>query len=37
MRPNKLTPNENLRWQSSRMMLPEHVERLQELDVEREK
>jgi hypothetical protein len=23
---NKLTPNSNLRWESSKMMLPEHVE-----------
>jgi hypothetical protein len=26
MNVNKLTPGSNLRWQSSRMMLPEHVE-----------
>jgi hypothetical protein len=26
MNANKLTPGSNLRWQSSRMMLPEHVE-----------
>jgi hypothetical protein len=28
MKINKLTPNHNLRWESSRMMLPEHVEAL---------
>ncbi|WP_332238633.1 YolD-like family protein [Sporolactobacillus sp. KGMB 08714] len=28
MRENKLTPGKNLRWESSRMMLPEHVEAL---------
>lgn len=26
MKPNKLTPGSNLRWESSRMMLPEHIE-----------
>lgn len=26
MKPNKLTHGFNLRWESSRMMLPEHVE-----------
>ncbi|WP_117168893.1 YolD-like family protein [Paraliobacillus sediminis] len=25
MKPNKLTPGSNLMWESSRMMLPEHV------------
>lgn len=30
MRPNKLTPGHNLKWESSRMMLPEHVEILQQ-------
>jgi hypothetical protein len=28
MKMNKLSPNGNLRWESSRMMLPEHVEAL---------
>ncbi|GIN22592.1 YolD-like family protein [Siminovitchia fordii] len=28
MKINKLTPNHNLRWESSRMVLPEHVERI---------
>ncbi|TPE68964.1 YolD-like family protein [Halalkalibacterium halodurans] len=28
MKINKLTPGYNLRWESSRMMLPEHVEAL---------
>jgi hypothetical protein len=28
MKPNKLTPGTNLKWESSRMMLPEHVEAL---------
>lgn len=28
MKPNKLTPGANLRWESSRMMLPEHVSAL---------
>ncbi|MCJ7839388.1 YolD-like family protein [Lederbergia sp. NSJ-179] len=28
MRPNKLTVGYNLRWESSRMMLPEHREQL---------
>lgn len=26
MKPNKLTPGANVMWESSRMMLPEHVE-----------
>lgn len=30
MRPNKLTPGHNLMWESSRMMLPEHVRILQQ-------
>ncbi|MBD8003493.1 YolD-like family protein [Bacillus norwichensis] len=30
MRINKLTPGYNLRWESSRMMLPEHREQLLE-------
>ena len=30
MKANKLTHGHNLMWESSRMMLPEHVERLQE-------
>ncbi|RST61369.1 YolD-like family protein [Siminovitchia terrae] len=30
MRVNKLTPGYNLRWESSRMMLPEHREQLLE-------
>ncbi|MDC3414475.1 YolD-like family protein [Aquibacillus sp. 3ASR75-11] len=29
MKPNKLTPGYNLRWESSRMMLPEHKQVLQ--------
>lgn len=29
MRSNKLTPGKNVMWESSRMMLPEHVEVLQ--------
>ncbi|RYL94658.1 YolD-like family protein [Sporolactobacillus sp. THM19-2] len=28
MKKNKLTPGQNLRWESSRMMLPEHVQAL---------
>lgn len=28
MQPNKLTPGSNIRWESSRMMLPEHVDAL---------
>ncbi|RYM06872.1 YolD-like family protein [Sporolactobacillus sp. THM7-7] len=31
---NKLTPGENLRWESSRMMLPEHVQALKKHDRE---
>lgn len=30
MKPNKLTPGSNMRWESSRMMLTEHVEALLE-------
>jgi len=30
MKPNKLTPGSNLKWEASRMMLPEHVAQLQE-------
>jgi hypothetical protein len=30
MKNTKLTPGANLRWESSRMMLPEHVEALRE-------
>ncbi|WP_100013232.1 YolD-like family protein [Lentibacillus sediminis] len=26
MKPNKLTPGHNMRWEASRMMLPEHKE-----------
>ncbi|MFS0643830.1 YolD-like family protein [Siminovitchia sp. 179-K 8D1 HS] len=28
MKINKLTKNQNLRWESSRMMLPEHTEKI---------
>lgn len=28
MKANKLTPGSNMRWESSRMMLPEHKERI---------
>ncbi|GIN92752.1 hypothetical protein J22TS1_38030 [Siminovitchia terrae] len=34
MKPNKLTPGYNLRWESSRMMLPEHVRALNDLSVD---
>ncbi|GGE52683.1 hypothetical protein GCM10011391_34420 [Pullulanibacillus camelliae] len=37
MKRNKLTPGYNLRWESSRMMLPEHRESLLEQDKEIEK
>ncbi|OEH94545.1 YolD-like family protein [Bacillus solimangrovi] len=30
MKPNKLTPGKNLMWESSRMMLPEHKQRIQQ-------
>jgi hypothetical protein len=33
---NKLTEGSNMRWESSRMMLPEHVARIQE-EIENEK
>ncbi|MDF2536479.1 MAG: YolD-like family protein [Bacillales bacterium] len=33
---NKLTEGSNMRWESSRMMLPEHVARIRE-DIENEK
>jgi hypothetical protein len=28
MNPNKLTPGHNVRWESSRMMIPQHVDAL---------
>lgn len=31
---NKLSPGSNMRWESSRMMLPEHVQRLIQLQIE---
>ena len=37
MKVNKLTPGHNLRWQSSRMMLPEHVEALARHQKEQQK
>ena len=37
MKASKLTQGHNLRWESSRMMLPEHVDMLNELAVERTK
>ncbi|WKB34753.1 YolD-like family protein [Terrilactibacillus sp. S3-3] len=37
MKINKLTPGKNLRWESSRMMLPEHVQALHDHEVEEEK
>lgn len=36
MKPNKLTEGSNMRWESMRMMLPEHVARIRE-DLENEK
>ncbi|MEN1969075.1 YolD-like family protein [Lentibacillus sp. N15] len=30
MKPNKLTPGQNLMWESSRMMLPEHKARIRQ-------
>lgn len=30
MKKNKLSPGQNIMWESSRMMLPEHKERIQE-------
>ncbi|WP_099157254.1 YolD-like family protein [Virgibacillus ndiopensis] len=30
MKPNKLTPGLNLMWESTRMMLPEHKQRIRE-------
>lgn len=32
-KPNKLTPGSNMRWESSRMMLPEHVQALVQLSI----
>lgn len=37
MKQNKLTPGANLMWESSRMMLPEHVEALQNQATESKK
>lgn len=37
MKPNKLTPGYNLVWESSRMMLPEHKEKLKQHQKELEK
>lgn len=37
MKANKLTPGSNLLWESSRMMLPEHVEALNKFAVESKK
>ncbi|PSL40855.1 YolD-like protein [Salsuginibacillus halophilus] len=37
MRPNKLTPNSNLRWSSSRMILPEHRKQHLKHRIEQEK
>ncbi len=37
MKPNKLTTGHNLRWESSRMMLPEHVQALNDLHVDLER
>ncbi|MFS1514536.1 YolD-like family protein [Chengkuizengella sp. SCS-71B] len=34
MKENKLTPGSNMLWESSRMMLPEHVERINEFQHE---
>ncbi|WP_144461729.1 YolD-like family protein [Siminovitchia fortis] len=34
MKPNKLTPGSNMRWESSRMMLPEHVQALKDANVD---
>ncbi|WP_100488536.1 YolD-like family protein [Sporolactobacillus pectinivorans] len=34
---NKLTPGSNMRWESSRMMLPEHVQALRQHDIDRMK
>src|SRR5690625_777232 len=36
-RPSKLTPGYNLMWESSRMMLPEHVSTLQKRKREKQK
>jgi hypothetical protein len=35
MKQNKLTPGGNLRWESSRMMLPEHVEAINQHNVDK--
>lgn len=35
MKINKLTPNSNLRWESSRMMLPEHVEAINRHNIDK--
>ena len=37
MRITKLTPGSNLRWESSRMMLPEHIERIRQRKEEQKK
>ena len=37
MRMNKLSPGSNMRWESSRMMLPEHVARLRQRKEEQKK
>lgn len=34
---NKLTPGSNMMWESSRMMLPEHVQRLRQMRKGKEK
>lgn len=34
---NKLTPGSNIRWESSRMMLPEHVQALKQLKIDEQK
>lgn len=37
MKANKLTKGANVRWESSRMVLPEHVAALKQYDVEKRK
>ncbi|TPE70693.1 YolD-like family protein [Halalkalibacterium halodurans] len=37
MKQNKLTPGTNLRWESSRFMLPEHISALQQYKFESKK
>ncbi|MFT9427833.1 MAG: YolD-like family protein [Sporolactobacillus sp.] len=37
MKTNKLTKGANVRWESSRMVLPEHVAALKDYDIEKRK